>query len=174
MANRVRITDVAESIPFDNSSNGYAADNVQDAIEEAQGAISGKLADFLFHTSGNTSNKWLGLGSGSTPSNTLPLIIPQDGQLLWLTFSNEDNNVDIDVEIYVNGTIIQTWEVRNKRTGWKTDFVPMNVSQGDRVSCFLRRYNGGTGDNTAQDPAVEVFFQFTEDNSDEGGTQHGV
>lgn len=32
------VTPVAESIPFDNDTNGFVSDNVQDAIEEAKGS----------------------------------------------------------------------------------------------------------------------------------------
>jgi hypothetical protein len=38
LAIRDYITPVAESVPFDNDSNGYTADNVQDAIEETSGS----------------------------------------------------------------------------------------------------------------------------------------
>ena len=139
------------------------------------GQFTGKLADFVFVASGNTADKWLGIGNGSTASNTLPLILAQDCDLTAITFSNQDDNVDIDVELYVNGVLDFTWEVRNKRTAWKTDAVGLSTySQGDRLSCFLRRYSSGTGDDTAQDPAIEVFIVYRNDNVAEGGTQYGV
>jgi hypothetical protein len=35
MINKIAVTNVAKSTPFDNSTNGFVATNVQDAIEEA-------------------------------------------------------------------------------------------------------------------------------------------
>lgn len=139
------------------------------------GQFTGKLADFVFVSNGNTADKWLGIGNGSTASNTLPLILAQDCTLTAITFSNQDDNVDCDIEIYINGTLDFTWEVRNKRTAWATDITGFGAyNQGDRLSMFMRRYSGGTGDDTAQDPAVEVFLVYTNDNTASGGTQYGV
>lgn len=42
------VTPVAESIPFDNSTNGFTADNVQAAIEEAKGG-STSIFSILTH-----------------------------------------------------------------------------------------------------------------------------
>lgn len=50
-------TPVAESVPFDNDSNGFVADDVQGAIEEINGSAS---PGFSFGRSGNLSaNTWL-------------------------------------------------------------------------------------------------------------------
>lgn len=174
MADRFYISPTADSIPFDNDTNGFTADNVQDAIEEVQGDKIGKLLDFIFTASGNTADKWLGVGNGSTSSNTLPFIVPQSAKLSWLTFSNQDDNVDIDVEVYINGALLYTWLVRNKRTSYKTNLPTLAMNQGDRLSCFIKKYAGGTGDQTPQNPIIEVGLQLTDSVEAEGGTQNGV
>lgn len=175
MANRFEITPVADSIPFDNDTNGYAADNVQDAIEESRTSAIGNLIDFPFVVSGNVSNKWLGYTNSAAPSNTIPFIVPQQMTLKGLLFSNRDDNVDIDVELYINGTLSYTWEIRNKRTAYKVGIVGApTFAQGDRISVFLRKYSQGTGDNTAQDPVIEVLAKVDTENAAEGGTQFGV
>ncbi len=51
------ITPVAESVPFDNDTNGFVAENVQDAIEEVQaGSLPGFVIDndlcFIFTNTG--------------------------------------------------------------------------------------------------------------------------
>ena len=139
------------------------------------GQFTGKLIDFLFISSGNTSDKWLGIGNGSTASNTLPLIMPQECELTALTFSNQDDNVDMDIQVFINGSLHYTWEMRNKRTAWKTDISGAGtIAQGARVSLFMKKFTGGTDDQTAQDPVVAVFFVYTDDNDGEGGTQNGV
>ena len=138
------------------------------------GQFKGKVIDFTFGSTGNVSNKWLNVAS-SVPSNEVPLIMPQDGNLLGITFANEDDDVDQDVEIYVNGVLKFTWELRNKRWAWKTDInLGTPLLQGERVSVFMRRYNGGTGDPTSQNPIVEVFFNLTSNYANEGGGQTGV
>jgi hypothetical protein len=38
---KIQSTPVAQSIPFDNSTNGFTSTNVQTAIEEAKTATSG-------------------------------------------------------------------------------------------------------------------------------------
>lgn len=138
------------------------------------GTPSGKLIDFFFVASGNTADKWLGVGNGSTASNLIPYILPWSANLVSLTFTNQDNNVDIDVLIYKNGILLYTWDIRNKRTAWKTNASLGSFSQGDRLSCFLKKYLGGTGDSTAQDPIVELTLVVDLANSGEGGTQYGV
>ncbi len=164
----------AFSIPFDNDTNGFTADNVQDAIEESRTSAVGDFIEFDFVTNGNTSNKWLGYSNSAASSDMIPYVAPHQMEIKALTFSNFDDNVDIDVEIYRNGTIIYTWEVRNKRTAYKANFTGLSFNQGDRMSVFLRKFTGGTGDTTAQDPIIEVLTKITSEVDAEGGTQYGV
>ena len=138
------------------------------------GTASGKLVDFFFIATGNSANKWLGVGNGSTSSNTLPYVVPWDCSLINLTFSNQDDNVDTNIKIYKNGVHTYTWNVRNKRTAWIANETLATFNQGDRVSCFLEKYTGGTGDSTAQDPIVEIILAVSTANIGEGGIQNGV
>lgn len=172
---RFYISPTADSIPFDNDTNGFTADNVQDAIEESENSAIGNLLEFPFVSSGNTANKWLGYSNSAAPSNEIPLILPQAAELKGITFSNRDNDVDIDVEIYKNGTLVYTWEVRNKRWAY-TVGVPGGPTflQGDRVSCFLRKFTSGSGDSTAQDPIIELLIKITAEAAGDGGAQNGV
>ena len=175
MSDRFHITPVSDSIPFDNDTNGFAADNVQDAIEEARGSAIGNLIRFPFIASGNTSDKWLGYVNSAAPSNQIPFINPQDATLNGVTFSNRDNNVDIDIQIFRNGTLVYTWEVRNKRVAWNVG-IPggPSFSQSDRVSCFLKKYTGGSGDSTAQDPIVELWIKIDTEQATDSGIQNGL
>lgn len=45
--NSITRTQLAEFTPFDNSTNGFLSDNVQDAIVEAK--ISGGVDNFSYH-----------------------------------------------------------------------------------------------------------------------------
>ena len=140
------------------------------------GQFKGKLIDFTFGSGGNASDKYMNTSSnGNVPSNEAPLIMPQDGVLVALTFINSDDNVDQDIEVYTNGILVFTWGIRNKRWAWKTDLSGMVTTlQGDRISIFSRKYSLGTGDPTVQNPILEVFFQLTSNYENEGGGQTGV
>lgn len=139
------------------------------------GQYTGKLLDLVYSNTGNAADKWMNLGNGTLGSNVLPLVMPQNGFLTGLTWINEDDNVDTNVQIYVNGVLLYTWEVRNKRWGWTTNIGGFfNVLQGDRISVFLDRFSSGTGDDTPQDPQLEVFFVMTSNFTNEGGGQYGV
>lgn len=174
MSTRFYITPTADSVPFDNDTNGFAADTVQAAIEESKSSAVGNLLEFPFVSSGNTANKWLGYSNSAAPSDSIPLIIPQGSTLKGLTFSNRDSNVDIDIEVYRNGTLVYTWEVRNKRVAWDVGISGPSFLQGDRVSCFMRKFTLGSGDQTAQDPIVEFLIKVTSEAAATGGIQNGL
>ena len=81
------ITNIAGSTPFDNTTNGFVSDNVQDAIEEARNEGLNALIPFTFVSQGNTADKWLGYTESAAPSNEIPFICPQDSVLCGITFS---------------------------------------------------------------------------------------
>lgn len=161
---------------LDNSvrSNGFSAQNVQDAIEESRNQVAGKLEDFGFMSSGSVQNKWLNIDHPSVTSDTVPLVTPWSGKITALTFSNKNDNVDIDIELYINTVLAYTWEIRNKRTAWKALAGGIaTVSQGDRLSMFARAYNGGTG-GSPRDVAGEIMATLITQPDGDGGTQNGV
>lgn len=86
----IRKSQVAESIPFDNDSNGFSSDNVQDAIEEIGASAS---PGFSFGRSGTVStNSWL-RRPGNVPSNRAGVTIPIDNpEIISVACSNR--NVD--------------------------------------------------------------------------------
>jgi len=169
----------AIDIPFDPSlcSPPFAATDVQYALCEARSSAVGKLMYVSFIANGNTADKFLGYQNASTTSDTLPFVMPFGGDFIGTTFSNQDNNVDIDMLIYKNGVtpsnLIYTRYIRNKRTAWKTNFLVSGIAQGDRISVYLKKYTGGTGDSTAQDPAVLLVFAINPGVFGEGGQQNG-
>jgi hypothetical protein len=134
--------------------------------------LPGKLIDFVFGNVGNTQNKWLLFSSSSAPSDELPYVAPYDGELVGLTFANTNDNVGADFDIYVNGSILYTWQVRNKRTAYKTNLPSgLTISQGERISIFAKKI-GGQG--TPSTPILEIIFQVQSAPIAEGGTQFGV
>ena len=140
------------------------------------GSAVGSLVPFNFVVNGNTSDKWLGYGNSAADSSQIPLIVLQDSDLKGVGFSNRDDNVDIDIEIYANGALISTVLVRNRRWYYTAGGVPNSpvFSQGDRISVFLRKFTGGSGDITAQDPIVTLYTKFIDERAATGGAQTGV
>jgi hypothetical protein len=131
--------------------------------------IQGRLISFSFKNSGNTSNKWVSFGASSATSNSVPFVCPFNLVLCAITFSNEDDNESSDIEVYKNGSLLFTWEVRNKRTAYKSNFA-QNFSAGDRISIFMRKAQGKTPNN----PVLEVILLISDNVVGEGGTQNGV
>ena len=170
----------AEDIPFDNSTNGFASNNVQDAIEESKDValnVRGKLLDFEFSTIGVTINRWANVNHPSQPSNISPYVSEWAGQGIAMSYSNKNDDTDIDIEYYVNGTLEYTWTIRNKRTAWKAyinEGSPLfSIAQGDRVSIYCKKVTGGTGGNPANINGELISVITTMANGD-GGTQTGV
>lgn len=155
-------------------ANAFAAKDVQRAIEEARVSGIGTVKPYPFATTGNTNNKWLGSYVPSTFSNDIPLIIPQNADMKGILFVNQDDDVDIDLQVFKNGTLVHTEEIRNKRFCYNVGFAGPSFSQGDRISVFLKKYTGGTGDQTAQDPVVTILVKFTAEAIATGGQQNGV
>lgn len=91
-----------------------------------------------FEKNGWCRNKWLGFGIGK-PSNVTPYVIPCPMNVTALTFVNNNNSVETDVEVYKNGVKIYTWEVRDSRWAWKTQGTRELIFEpGDRIGVFLR------------------------------------
>jgi len=83
-------------------------------------------------------NKWLGFGS-SKSSNAIPYIIPCPMKITAITFTNAINGVDTDIQIYRNGTLLYTWELRDKRWAWLTQGLhTLSFDVGDRIGVYLK------------------------------------
>lgn len=137
-------------------------------------SADGGLMTYVFTTTGNTADKWLGCYVPSTFSNVVPLLIPQQSDVKAILFSNQDDDVDIDIQIFKNGSLVHTEEVRNKRFYYNVGMSGITFVQGDRMSLFLKKYTGGSGDQTAQDPVIYVTTKYINEVSGSGGQQNGV
>lgn len=137
-----------------------AVDDALAALNAAQ-TVAGTLA---FEKNGRCKNKWLGFGIGK-PSNATPYISPCSMQITAVTFMNNANGADTDVEIYKNGIIIHTWEVRDKRWAWTTqDVYTLTFEAGDRIGVFLR--DRGTDPRNC---IVTMHYTTTSQQTGEGG-----
>jgi hypothetical protein len=143
--------------------NGFVAKNVQEAIEEAKAAIEGKVSVLpTFLNNGLTKNKWLSLDGAMASSDSLPAVTAFDSKLAAMTYINNRDNTDVDIEFYSNGVLVYTWNIRNKRYAYKTDALSgTSFSQGDRISCFAKQVTDHTsngGDGTGTDPTSVIVF----------------
>ncbi len=173
MARRIETGQVATSTPFDNSGNGFVADNVQDAIEEAAtGTVSSRTIEYSFFNSGaNIKNKWLDIEASNIPVNDTPAVVPFDAQLLGLTYSNSKDSSTIDIEIYKNGTApgdkVFTWDINTARYAWKsTGLSGVTFSQGDVFFVFAK----GAGGTAPQRPVVKLTILATSTTPGEGSS----
>lgn len=117
----------------------------KDAVEaEAQNKSNTTVAgQFTFETDGIARDKWLGIGARKS-SNLAPYIVPQPIKISAITFVNTNDEADVDIELYQNGTRILSWEVRNSRWAYKAvDLYDLQLNAGDRVSLFCK----DAGDN---------------------------
>lgn len=148
---------VAKSIPFDNATNGFTADKVQEAIEEAKNTAPGKARVTMTSLMNGTvgANNWLGPNE-LIPGDTVPFRIPWDCTLIEVTASFPTLSVDGAIEFYVNGTgagqLVYT-ETFTNVDGGKTFTPNISLSAGD----LLRMRWTDSGQNPA-DMATTMFF----------------
>jgi len=160
---------LATYLNFDNSSNGFSSTNIQSAIEEAGSGLTVPVHFNQLWSEEKGKNKWLTLSEEAKGDKTL-FIVPFDCKVVALTWSNEKDNVDRDIEIYKNGTSsadkIFTWQIRASRTRYKTNLLTgLSFLQGDRVAVFSR--DKGKDDKK---PVFSMFFKSDNNNLSEGGT----
>jgi len=157
-------------------TNGFVAKNVQEAIEEARGSsiftVVGNIHQLVYGNKGYSNNKWLKLyGDSKKPSNEAPGVVVWKSKLIGISFTNDSDGVNTDVEIHVSSqgdgssptSVVYTWGIINSRVCRKTDFSPdVIIEKGDKVGVYLK----GTGNNPT-DPNVVMYFQILADNSEE-------
>lgn len=95
---------------FDNSTNGFTADNTQEAIEEAKDAAPGKARASIICTFNGTvgNNNWLGY-SELIPGDQVPILIPFNCVLKEMTVVYQNAflgspSIDGRLDLYKNGT----------------------------------------------------------------------
>ena len=118
------MSSVAESVPFDNDSNGFIAEDIQAAIEEVNDTISTSASPgFGFGRSGNTSSgTWL-LRTGNVPSNKTGVAIGITSPIVEEISVGNENVSTFDISVYehegdeINLTLLGTVSIVAARTG---------------------------------------------------------
>lgn len=141
---------------FDNTSNAFAATNVQAAIEEARNTATGLLmyTVTVVCNGSMTNGQWL--GKGELLSNTVTYVAPRSLQLIGMSWGNSKSNVDFDLEFFKNGrgtTKFRTYSATNLKQGYEFNWTDA-FSAGD----YLDVKYVDQGDN-ASDFALDLVFK---------------
>lgn len=131
-----------------------------------QHAFTGGQKDaWMFYEDSNSSPP-----SGPESSGDVaPAVMPFACVVSSLTFTNKNDNVSVDVELYKNGSLFYTWSVTNSHVAYKTtSLTAVTFSAGDRLGIYLD--DVGTG-NDADQASVVVNFEVTSNSLIDGSTQ---
>lgn len=144
----IKKSEVAESIPFDNDTNGFIADEVQGAIEELNEKVGVSASPgYSWGRSGNASSgTWL--NNDEVPSNntgrTIALINPS---IQNISVANENINT-FDISVYehegnsINLTLLVTVNVIASRSAFFQIDIP--ATSGRQLAV---RVTSGSGKN---------------------------
>lgn len=174
------ISPTADSIPFDNDSNGFVAEDLQAAVEEAKNSVASGLVGLMYTHSfvknGRARDTWVDNTSNGIVSNQSPHTVVWRSQLVGLSFSCSRRNTDVDLEFYVskegNGNsedpAFLIWEIRDKRVLRKTDFISnIILDEGDKLAVFAR--DQGTD---LRDLELTTYWTVLEENEEEAGENY--
>lgn len=155
---KTHTTPVADSVPFDNDTNGFTADSTQEAIEEAKAQAEG------FPRAGIplVQNGVQGNGDWISYSNLVPdavITFPVNSRINEITVANRKNSVEFDLEVYKNGStagdIVDTWSFS---TGAGVNYASLSSVNLDLVvGDFIRLKYIDQGTNTS-DLVVVIYF----------------
>lgn len=124
-------TPVSETVPFDNSTNGFVADNAQTAIEEAYalGAATSRGPTICGFDGSASTGRWLEFYSNN-PSNNSPFIVAEASQLIALSIVTASATSTATATIFKNGvaltTISLTAQKKNAVSGLTNLFNPLD------------------------------------------------
>lgn len=145
MSVRSWVKDVARSLFFDNSSNGFLSDNVQDAIEEINDTVvSSASPGFSFGRASNiNAGTWL--QCETVPSNKAGRYVYITVPVIERLFVSNENISTFTIEIYehegdeVNLTLLSAHTVTSARGG---DFiVGVSATTGKQLALKLSSGN---------------------------------
>jgi hypothetical protein len=153
------IQPVAQSVPFDNGTNGFTANNTQGAIEEAKSSAIAKCRFTIVCTFDGTiaNNQWLSY-SHFHPGNLVPIILPLNCILREVAVSFDQTGVTGQINLYKNGVtftdIIGNLSFSNNNNTKIFTGLNYEFSQGDTLRG--RWQSGGTN---LRDTAIVYYFE---------------
>lgn len=138
MSRRDEFQQVAKSVPFDNSSNGFSATDVQGAIEEIGASASPGFS--WGRAGGLLASTWLQV-DGGVPSNSAGRYVPINNPVVVNVFCSSDTTSTFTITFYqhdgnsVNLTSIGTMTVTSATGGQQT--VNWPTAKGKQLAVRL-------------------------------------
>lgn len=140
----IKTTQVAISVPFDNSTNDFDATNVQTALEEIGASASPGMS--FGRQGGLLSSTWL-LNEG-VPSNAAGRYVPINNPVISEVFASSDTVSTYTITVYshdgnsINLTVLGTLTVTSARGASQTVVWP--TAKGKQIAV---RLTSGTTNN---------------------------
>jgi len=100
MSGAITKTPVAESVPFDNDTNGFIAEDTQGAIEELAETVSTSASPGFSFGKGGNVNSGAYLENEGVPSNISGRYIYIDNAVVTRVFIAVQNAATFDVAVY--------------------------------------------------------------------------
>lgn len=131
------------------------------AAADILSAVGGNITTAVFSNNSTTKNKWLEC-YGDESSDEVPFIVPFNCKLAALTFSNEEDGVDVDMQLHKsthgsggNAIEIFNWELRDIRTAVQSTITPtITLLAGDKIGMYAK--DQGTN---SKSPRVILYFE---------------
>lgn len=136
------------------------------------GDVLGNFFQVEFTSIGVTNNSWLSVSSRDLASNITPWPALFPCRIAGLVFSNERSGADADLELHVaregdgaTNVIEFTWEVRNARVTYKSDFSITDIvlAPGDKLGIF----SSNAGSTRPKNMFLGVYVEVTAVESNE-------
>lgn len=153
----VRVTPVAQSVPFDNDTNGFTSDEVQSAIEEAKQNAEGFPRSSIRGVYNGTVANNNFLGPTELLPNTAFCVFPVNSKINEITWANQTTNVQFRVQfrsVSKTGTIFYTLTVTSPNAGYGyVDGLNFTFSAG--TSIWAQYLDDGTN---ASDMSLDLWI----------------
>ncbi len=144
-----QFSQVSTSVPFDNSNNGFSAQDVQAAIEEVR-TYHRYVAVCGYQGNANT-NTYLQFFR-SNPSNTTPFIVAESSEIKSLSLAAEVA-ATTTINIYKNGSMVTSISLANQTQNVSTG-LSISVASGDKLSAKV-------ASGSARNPNLYIFLRIT-------------
>lgn len=149
-------TQDAWGTPFDNSSNGFAANQVQSAIEEARANPAARVSIVTAFNGTVGNNQWLGYNE-LLPGNLTPIRLPWACKMQEISLSFKGAAVDGRFEIYKNGFLAGNLIYSNTMTNQNGGKLITGLTLQFAANDYFSGKWVDLGDNPS-DMAVTYFF----------------
>lgn len=139
MSKRDSYSQVSESLPFDNDTNGFVSDNAQEAIEEVNDNLLASASISCQWTENGTAQEGDYLKVGDTSGDDVGMLVPWDGVVAVFNASNDFGNGLKELEIERRrpaqtepGVVIATLSIPNGQFAGNS-FPQVPVLAGDEL-----------------------------------------